>query len=92
MKTTVQNITEKERTLLRAIVSSEYQDGGPVVGHHVWLDYIVDTKSRGGVLTSLQSKGLVDVNIVPLSRSNNREAGISDSTVAITEAGAALLK
>jgi len=81
------HITAKEKELLASIVNSEYQDGGDPAGHHVWLDYIVDSKSRGGVLTSLQKKGCVELNIVSLSKSYNRKNGISDSTVAITETG-----
>jgi len=79
-------LTVKEIAMLSDIINSEYQDGNPV-DNHVWLDYVVDSKSRGGVLTSLQSKGLVSVNIVPMSKSDNRHNGISDSTIAITALG-----
>ncbi len=83
-------LTSKEIALLRQIVDSEYQDGDPT-DHDVWLDYIVNTRSRGGVLTSLQRKGLVKVHIVEMAKSDNRQNGISDSTVAITAAGVAAL-
>ncbi len=82
----MKQITEKEMAVLKSIVDSEYQDGNPV-GHMIWLDYVVDSKSRGGVLTSLAKKGWVEFEIVPLNKSNNRQAGISDSTIWITDAG-----
>lgn len=76
-------ITSKEREALRLIVNSEYQDGGDPVGNAVWLDYIFNSKSRGGVLTSLKSKGLVGFNLSP-----DRPSGtITESTVWITEEG-----
>lgn len=80
------NLTEKEKALLHDIVKSEYQDGNPV-GHSIWLDYVVDSKSKGGVLTSLQRKGFVEINLVPLADSDNRAAGISDSTIELLPAG-----
>lgn len=79
-------ITPKEKALLSSIVNSEYQDGNPV-DNPIWLDYVVDSKSRGGVLTSLQRKGLVTVILIPMARSDNRLNGITDSTIAITQAG-----
>lgn len=83
-----QHITPKEKALLLAIITSEYQDGSNPVGNPVWLDYIVDSKSAGGVLTSLQAKGLVRVNLVSRANSDNYKFnGITDSTIAITEAG-----
>lgn len=80
------NLTEKEKALLLEIVNDEYQSGNPV-NHAVWLDYIVTTQAKGGVLTSLQSKGFVVVNMVPFKKSDNKVNGITDSTVAITQAG-----
>lgn len=79
--------TEKEIKLLRTIADSEYQDGECPVGNAVWLDYIVNTKSRGGIVSSLQKKGFVELVLVPKRESSNRQHGISDSTVAITLAG-----
>lgn len=85
----MQNITPKEVALLRAIATSQYQDGTgeDVINHDIWLDYVVDSRSRGGVLSSLIKKGLVSVTIIPLAQSDNRQNGISDSTVCLTEAG-----
>lgn len=80
--------TDKEQKLLADIAASEYQDGGELVGHHVWLDYIVASRSRGGILSSLIKKGLVEVDVVPFAQSDNRQNGVSDSTVALTRAGA----
>ncbi len=83
------NLTTKETKLLREIAESEYQGCDSIANCAIWLDYVVNTRSRGGVLTSLQKKGLVEVVIVPKSVSDNRANGISDSTVALTDAGAA---
>lgn len=80
------NITRKEKALLQKIYSSEYQDGSRI-DHDVWLDYIVDSRPLGGVLTSLQNKGLVTVKMVPMNQSANAQNGITDSTVALTAAG-----
>ncbi len=82
-------MTTKETKLLSAIAESEYQGCDEIANCGIWLDYVVNTKSRGGVLTSLQKKGMVTVVIVPKNESDNRANGISDSTVALTEAGAA---
>ncbi len=85
-------LTEKERALLTEIVDSEYQDGGNPVDNPVWMDYIVNSKAKGGVLTSLQSKGLVRVNLISRTDSDNfKFSGITDSTIAITETGFAAL-
>lgn len=83
------NITQKELNLLKMIDSSEYGEAGS--GDPVWLDYIVNTRALGGVLTSLQAKGLVAVSIVPMTMSDNAANGISDSTVYITALGLAAL-
>lgn len=80
------SITPKERQVLTDIVGSEYNSDNPV-DYPIWLDYVIDSKSRGGVLTSLQKKGLVTVTIVPKAESDNRLAGISDSTISITQKG-----
>lgn len=79
-------ITPKERAFLQSIVDSEYQDGDPT-DNHIWLDYVTGSKSKGGVLASLMKKGLVNVHLVAKAVSDNRFNGISDSTIAITEAG-----
>ena len=81
-------MTIKEQILLERIIDSEYQDGGnDPVDHEVWLDYIVNSKSRGGTLTSLVKKGFVKIEIIPMSKSGNRANGISDSRISITRAG-----
>jgi hypothetical protein len=80
------HITIKEIRLLQEIFNSEYQDGERV-GHHIWLDYVVDSKSRGGVLASLITKKLVDVNFVAPENSDHwKDHKITDSTVALTQA------
>ncbi len=86
------NTTTKELKVLSDIANSEYQDGADPVGHGIWLDYVIDSQSRGGVLTSLVKKGLVKIVMVPMSESWNRSNGISDSTVEMTAAGMAALE
>ena len=101
----MKNIAQKEVSLLTAIVDSEYQYSSEVIGNEVWLDYLVDSESRGGVLTSLLNKGFVSVHFVDRAKSDNyRFSGITDSTraslsarclfaaVSITEAGLTALK
>jgi hypothetical protein len=80
-------LTSQEHKLLKSIATSEYQDGSPLAGNSIWLDYIVDTKALGGVLSSLLKKELVTVDIIPMNRSDNSQNGISDSTVALTQTG-----
>jgi hypothetical protein len=80
-------VTAKEIEVLKAIANSEYQDGENPVDHDVWLDYIVDSKSRGGVLTSLMAKGLVRAFITKEYIDSHNKAIGTLSTVAITQAG-----
>ena len=77
-----QTVTPKEAALLNDIISSEYQDGD-VVGHAIWFDYIVDSKSKGGVYASLLEKRFVTAS---LSTQRNG-CDITESTIAITQAG-----
>jgi hypothetical protein len=79
--TTTQNVTSKEAALLNDIISSEYQDSN-VVGNEIWFDYIVDSKSKGGVYASLLSKGFVTAIM-----STEKQCDITCSTIAITQAG-----
>ena len=82
------NITSKELALLNIIAKSEYQDGANPIGHHVWLDYIVNSQSEGGVLASLHKKGLIALVLIDKEHSDNWQNNrITDSTVAITAAG-----
>jgi len=76
-------VTQLERSVLERIRDSEYQDSATgteaVVGKHVWIDCLegpVQGKQLGGVLTSLGTKGLVEVHNTP-----------GEQTVALTEAG-----
>jgi secreted Zn-dependent insulinase-like peptidase len=79
------SITSKEKALLKLIASSEYGDGP---GDTIWLDYVVDSKSKGGVLTSLKKKGLVEFTLVAKENSDNwRDGHITDSTINLTEKG-----
>lgn len=92
--TMTHTLTAKEKELLTAIVESEYQsnvDEG-VIDYDIWFDYVVNTKSKGGVFASLQSKGFVNATIVPKAKSLMRCNGISDSTLSITAEGFAALK
>jgi secreted Zn-dependent insulinase-like peptidase len=81
------NITPKELDMLFSIAESEYNSSGDVTDD-VWFDYIVTSQSLGGVVTSLQKKGLVEVKMIHIMDSDNRVAGISDSTIHLTDAGA----
>lgn len=80
-------ITLKERAMLKRILDSEYQDGSPI-DHDIWLDYVANTKSEGGVLSSLVKKGLIKLFIVSKADSDNyRFSRITDSTVCLTKLG-----
>jgi len=80
--TNIITVTVKEAALLNDIITSEYQDGEDVVGHDIWFDYIVDSKSKGGVYASLLAKGLVTSSL-----STRKTCGITESTIAITQQG-----
>lgn len=73
-------ITAKERSMLIKIRDCEFHDGRNPVNSPVWLNCIAESKSDGGVLTSLQTKGFV---IVTVYRSQNDP----DNVVEITQAG-----
>ena len=78
-------ITSKEKALLKLVAGSEY-GGGP--GDTIWLDYVVDSKSKGGVLASLMKKGLVECTFVTPEKSDHwRDHKITDSTINLTEKG-----
>ena len=78
-------ITSKEKALLTLVAKSEYGDGP---GDTIWLDYVVDSKSKGGVLASLMKKGLVECTFISKEKSDNyRNSGITDSTINLTEKG-----
>jgi len=53
-------ITDKERSLLKAIRDNDFQDGQHPVGNWVWADGIDDDlgTGHGGVMASLVKKGL----------------------------------
>jgi hypothetical protein len=80
-------LTSKEIKLLKSVIDSEYQDG-EVIDNPIWMDYVVNTKSHGGVLASLKKKGLVNFTLVAKEDSNNwRDGRITDSTISITAKG-----
>ena len=82
MNTQTTKVTPKEAALLNDIITSEYQDGD-VVGHDIWFDYIVDSKSKGGVYASLLEKGFVTASL----STQTHGCDITESTIAITQAG-----
>ncbi len=59
MKNTTGNLTDKEVTMLRKIQVSEYHNGANPINNPVWLSCVARTQSDGGIITSLQSKGLI---------------------------------
>lgn len=79
--TTTQNVTPKEAAMLNDIIASEYQ-GDDIVGFDIWFDYIVDSKAKGGVYASLLHKGFVTASL-----SDQTQGDITESTIAITQAG-----
>lgn len=58
-------ITEKEHELLEAVIFDQYHDGREPVNDPVWVEHL-DTdltgRSKSGVISSLQKKGLVRSN------------------------------
>ena len=76
-----QTVTLKEAALLNDIIASEYQ-GDDIVGHDIWFDYIVDSRAKGGVYASLLNKGFVTASL-----SDQKQGDITESTIAITQAG-----
>lgn len=75
-------LTANERTALRSIVDSEYQNGSnkeDVVDNDIWTQYcnpFSNKRTQSGVYASLSKKGLITIN----------ECG-NMGTVAITEKG-----
>ena len=76
-----QTVTPKEAALLNDIITSEYQVEDKV-GHDIWFDYIVDSKAKGGVYASLLAKGFVTSSL-----SDQKVGDVTESTIAITQAG-----
>jgi len=78
-------ITPKEKALLKLIAKSEYGEGP---GDTIWLDYVVDSKSKGGLLASCLKKKLVECSFVLPEKSDHwRDHTITDSTINLTELG-----
>lgn len=76
-------LTDSELAMLKKIRDCEYHDGREPIGDNVWLNVIATSMADGGVLTSLQKKGLVQVTIYsPVS---------NDNVVCLTYAGATYL-
>jgi hypothetical protein len=75
------SVTEKEQMALKGIIDSDFQDGGDPVGHYVWSWSAnpfptQQLKSFGGVVASLEKKGLVKLT----------DTG-EDACIAITQLG-----
>jgi hypothetical protein len=75
------SVTEKEQLALKGIINSDFQNGGDPVGHYVWSWSAnpfptQQLKSFGGVVASLEKKGLV----------KQTDTG-EDACVAITQLG-----
>lgn len=67
-------LTTNEKELLRAIITSEYQDSDEVVDNPIWVgswDTSIPKKSLPGVMASLQKKEYVktDGEVVAITRS-----------------------
>jgi hypothetical protein len=86
-KMTTTKLTAKEIEMLKAIVDSEYIDGEDPVEHEIWFDYVVDSKSKGGVFTSLQEKGFVKAYITKEKLDRSDRFSPTTSTIRITQAG-----
>ena len=80
MKKPMTTITTVEKALLRLIVLSD----SVKVNSAVWFNYTRDHAIGGTVLTSLLKKGLIKLDIVPVSMSSN-------STISLTKKGRHLL-
>ena len=79
-------ITDKERSLLKAIRDNDFQDGQHPVGNWVWADGIDDDlgTGHGGVMASLVKKGLAEHEY---DNDPGRKHTSNDNVVCITQAG-----
>ena len=86
-------LTEKEKTVLVAVVESEYNDF-PYT-NPVWLEMVSDDTFKGkafsGICASLHEKGLIKTYLTN-DRINNDPKGMKESTIEITLAGLELVK
>lgn len=80
-KTSETNLTKLEGMGLHGIMNSEFHDGGDPVGNAVWTWSCHSMAPRvwGGVVASLQRKGLITCGM------NSKQS--KDATVALTQAG-----
>jgi hypothetical protein len=87
------NLTEKEKTVLKAVVESEYNDF-PYT-NPVWLEIVSDDTFKGkafsGICASLQEKGLIRTYLTN-ERINGDPKGMKESTIEITQTGLDLIK
>jgi hypothetical protein len=86
-------LTEKEKTVLVAVVESEFNDF-PYT-NPVWLELIAEDtfpgKAFSGICASLHEKGLIQTYLTN-DRVNNDPKGMKESTIQITQAGLDLIK
>lgn len=78
-------MTKNEMKALKAIVESEYQNGGNPVDHDVWTEYCNPFGSKrtfSGVMSSLSKKGYVYISDMDMGTGLGKMG-----TVAITQAG-----
>ena len=92
MKSTI-NLTEKEKTVLKAVVESDYNDF-PYT-NPVWLEIVSDDTFKGkafsGICASLQEKELIKTYLTN-ERINGDPKGMKESTIEITQIGLDLIK
>jgi hypothetical protein len=86
-------LTEKEKTVLVAVVESEFNDF-PYT-NPVWLELIAEDtypgKAFSGICASLHEKGLIKTFLTN-ERVNGDPKGMKESTIEITQAGLDLIK
>ena len=87
------NLTEKEKTVLKAVVESDFNDF-PYT-NPVWMEIVSDDTFKGktfsGICTSLHEKGLIRTYLTN-DRVNNDPKGMKESTIEITQTGLDLIK
>ena len=87
------NLTEKEKTVLKAVVESEYNDF-PYT-NPVWMEMVSEDtfsgKAFSGICASLHEKGLIKTYLTN-DRINNDPRGMKESTIEITQLGLDLIK
>jgi hypothetical protein len=86
-------LTEKEKTVLVAVVESEFND--LPYTNPVWLEMVSDDTFKGkafsGICASLHDKGLIKTYLTN-DRVNDDPKGMKESTIEITPLGLDLVK